>query len=147
LRALSQGLVLCMCLVFARFTYAQIHEPRATIKSDKFKRIAKPIEAGKPVAPTVSSQAAPKNIPIQTPQAIPKPRYKTSGREFYIAFLSTIGNDPTNSPSPKTVYIVARSHTRGKISHVGGSWSKSFECNTKLATPIVLPSGAGKDRF
>jgi len=136
-----------MCLVFARFTYAQIHEPRATIKSDKFKRIAKPIEAGKPVAPTVSSQAAPKNIPIQTPQAIPKPRYKTSGREFYIAFLSTIGNDPTNSPSPKTVYIVARSHTRGKISHVGGSWSKSFECNPKVATPIVLPSWAAMDRL
>lgn len=147
LRALIQGLVLCVCLLYLKATTVQAHEPRATIKSDKFKRAAKPLEAGKPVVPVISSKPAPKIIPIQTPQAVPKPRYKTSGREFYIAFLSTIGNDPTNSPSPKTVYIVSRSHTRGKISHVGGSWSKTFECNPKVATPIVLPSWATMDRL
>jgi hypothetical protein len=128
-------------------THTQAREPRATIKSDKSKRVVNPLEACKPVIPVITSKVAPKIIPIQTPQAIPKPRYKTSGREFYIAFLSTIGNDPTNSPSPKTVYIVARSHTRGKISHVGGSWSKSFECNPKVATPITLPSWATMDRL
>lgn len=147
LRVLMQGLVLSVCLIFANTIYSQKREPHATIKSDAFKRVQKPLEAGKPVAPIVSSKVAPKYIPIQTPQAIPKPRYKTSGREFYVAFLSTIGNDPTNSPSPKTIYIVARSHTRGKISHVGGSWSKSFECNPKVATPIVLPSWATMDRL
>ncbi len=146
-RALMQGLVVCVCLLNAGSMYAQTREPRATIKSDKFKRVAKPIEAGKASAPLVTSTPAPQNIPIQNPQAVPKPKYKTSGREFYVAFLSTIGNDPTGSPSPKTVYIVARSHTRGKISHVGGSWSRSFECNPKVATPIVLPSWAAMDRL
>ncbi|HEY6172103.1 MAG TPA: hypothetical protein VIX80_07595, partial [Candidatus Kapabacteria bacterium] len=147
LHALVQGLVLSVCLLSTNATSVLAREPRATIKNDKFKRIAKPLEAGKPVVPVVSSKVAPKIIPIQTPQAIPKPRYKTSGREFYIVFLSTIGNDPTNSPSPKTVYVVSRSHTRGKISHVGGSWSKSFECNPKVATPITLPSWATMDRL
>src|SRR5688572_26670780 len=102
-----QGLVVCVCLLCTNATTTHAREPRATIKGDKLKRIAKPLEAGKPVAPTISSTPSPKTIPIQTPQAIPKPRYKTSGREFYVAFLSTIGNDPTNSPSPKTVYVVA----------------------------------------
>lgn len=146
-RVLMQGLVVCVCLLSMCIMYAQTREPRATIKSDKFKRVAKPIEAGKASTPLITSTPAPQNIPIQTPQAVPKPKYKTSGREFYIAFLSTIGNDPTGSPSPKTVYIVARSHTRGKISHVGGSWSRSFECNPKVATPIVLPSWAAMDRL
>lgn len=146
-RVLMEGLLVCVCLLNTGSMYAQTREPRASIKSDKIKRVAKPIEAGKASAPLITSTPAPQNIPIQTPQAVPKPKYKTSGREFYVAFLSTIGNDPTGSPSPKTVYIVARSHTRGKISHVGGSWSRSFECNPKVATPIVLPSWAAMDRL
>lgn len=136
-----------MCLLVTDTTYGRVREPRARITTEGQVSLQKPSEAGKRVAPAISSIISPESLPVQTPQAVPKPKYKTSGREFYVAFLSTIGNDPTGSPSPKTVYVVARSHTRGKISHVGGSWSKSFECNPKVPTPIILPSWATMDRL
>ncbi len=82
----------------------------------------------------------------QKPQAIPQPKYKTSGREFYVVFLSTVGNDPLGSPSPKKVYISSRSHTRGRIYHVGGTWSFNFECLPRSITPITLPTWCFLDR-
>jgi hypothetical protein len=142
-RLLLAGLVCFVCLFNSGGVSAR--EPAAKLPTSKSVRAPKPKEAGISVAPIIRTSQG--TVPIQTPQAVPKPKYRTSGREFYVAFLSTIGNDPLSTPSPKTVYIVSRSHTRGKISHVGGTWSKSFECNPKVATPIILPSWSLMDRM
>ncbi len=62
----------------------------------------------------------------QTPQAFPPVKYKTSGKEFYLVFLSSVSSDPTNTPL-RRVYISSRAHVRVKISHVGGTWSQTFQ--------------------
>jgi hypothetical protein len=86
------------------------------------------------------------HTPVQSPQGVPKPKYKTSGREFYVAFLSTVGNDQPGNTSPKEIFVVCRSHTKGTIMLANGSWSQSFECLPKVPTPIRLPDWAVLDR-
>src|SRR5688572_30042744 len=47
----------------------------------------------------------------QTPQAFPPVQYKTSGKEFYLVFLSSVSSDPTNTPL-RRVYVSSRAHVR-----------------------------------
>lgn len=82
----------------------------------------------------------------QTPQAFPPVQYKTSGKEFYFVFLSSVSSDPTNTPL-RRVYISSRAHVRVKISHVGGTWSQTFHVLPKSLTPVTLPTWASLDRL
>lgn len=82
----------------------------------------------------------------QTPQAFPPVQYKTSGKEFYLVFLSSVSSDPTNTPL-RRVYISSRAHVRVKISHVGGTWSQTFQVLPKSLTPVTLPTWASLDRL
>ncbi len=79
--------------------------------------------------------------------APPAPVYKTSGTDFFIAFPSAVGSDIPSDPPYKTLYISARSHVRGKISLLGGTWSQSFVADPAAVTPVTLPAWAGFERY
>ena len=84
------------------------------------------------------------NIPV--PQAI-IPVYKTSGKEFYLMFLSVIGTESSDDPSLRRIYISARSSIHGKVSLANGAWEESFVTNAKGLVAIDLPDWAEMTSF
>ncbi|HYM20969.1 MAG TPA: choice-of-anchor D domain-containing protein [Candidatus Kapabacteria bacterium] len=80
------------------------------------------------------------------PQGGLQPVYKTSGKDFYLAFPSAVGTDIVSDPPYKRLYISARSTARGSVSLVGGGWQQSYVTNPNTVTEIDLPVWAGLDR-
>ncbi|HET9135690.1 MAG TPA: hypothetical protein VFO76_03565, partial [Candidatus Kapabacteria bacterium] len=81
---------------------------------------------------------------VTTPQAAPV--YKTSGKDFIVAFSSSVGNDDPSDPPYKRLYISARAQVHGKVSLIGGGWETSFVTDPNKVTMVVLPSWAGLER-
>lgn len=124
-------------LVLASALHAQ-HEPIAFSTSGKA-----PAKTGREIVPALLKRSLP---PRQSPQLRANPRYKTSGREFYVVFPSAVSSSSNTIPV-RRVYLAARSFARGRISCMDGSWSKEFEVMPKSLTPVSLPSWAALDRL
>jgi len=87
------------------------------------------------------SRQVPSSRKIQIPQGV-KPVYKTSGKEFYLMFLASVGSQSQSDVSLRRVYISARSHVHGKISLAGGGWEQTFITSAKGLIAIDLPAWA-----
>ncbi len=82
-------------------------------------------------------------FPKLLPQSLPvNPIYKTSGKEFYLMFLASVGSQTNSDPSLRRIYISARSHVHGTVSLAGGGWQQSFITNAKGLIAIDLPTWA-----
>ncbi|MDP4234851.1 MAG: IgGFc-binding protein [Bacteroidota bacterium] len=79
---------------------------------------------------------------MPSPQGAVTPVYKTSGKEFYLLFLSAIGSDSPSDPSLHRVYISARSRVHGKVSLANGAWVQPFVTNAKGMIYVDLPDWA-----
>jgi hypothetical protein len=88
--------------------------------------------------------AVPNQIP--TPQSV-IPVYKTSGKEFYLIFLSTVGTQSSGDPSLRRIYISSRSRVRGKISLARGGFEQAFQTDAKGLIAIDLPDWAEMTTF
>ena len=83
---------------------------------------------------------------MPTPQAI-TPVYKTSGKEFYLMFLASVGTQSSVDPSLRRIYVSARSRVHGKVSLANGAWEQPFLTSAKGLVAIDLPDWAEMTSF
>jgi hypothetical protein len=121
----------------------------------KFEGLAKrptaPLEA--PATQGVPMQAVagnPHKLNHKLPKLFSQPlkqTYVTSGREFYLVFLSVVGSDdPPRTPAPyRRLYISSRARTHVKV-FCGGGWSQSVTTDPAGLTTVDLPPYASLGR-
>lgn len=84
--------------------------------------------------PSVMMNATPANAEF------PPPKYKTSGREFFVVFPSIIGSDDdAANPSKRSIYITSRGRTRVKIKFVHRPWQKDTVTVPGVMCVIDMP--------
>jgi hypothetical protein len=73
--------------------------------------------------------------------SVPAPVYKTVGRDFYLVFLSAVGNDGTDT-SFRKIFISSRAVTPVTISLMGSIWSTTVYTDPNKLTEISVPNFA-----
>jgi hypothetical protein len=73
----------------------------------------------------------------------PPPKYRTSGREFFLVFPSIVGNAPVaGDPAKRSLYISSRGRTRVHISIDRHGWSEDIVTVPGKVSVVELPSWA-----
>lgn len=95
----------------------------------------RPLQIRSGIAPRQGMVAAPASAEF------PPPKYKTSGREFFVVFPSIIGNDPVNiDPAKRSLYLASRGRTRVKIKFTHRPWELDTVTVPGKLTIVEIPS-------
>jgi hypothetical protein len=122
---------------------------QAQIESDGigFARSAVRLKTNDDQGRQLSQEAGSRTIDIKSAPAsplsseFPPPKYKTSGREFYVVFPSVKGSGSSQiNPAKRSIYISSRSRTKVRISYIHRQWMQEVTAVPGQMTIVELPS-------
>jgi hypothetical protein len=124
-------------------TRAQEGNTSRTIFKD---RISTPRESEPGSRQLTIMKGRPSQLSVAGPAStdFPPPKYKTSGKEFFVVFPSIIGNEPVaNDPARRSLYLSSRGRTRVRVACDRRGWFEDVVTVPGKVTVVELPNWAG----